>query len=307
MIPPYSRVINYSRFCQTEEEFHATYGLSLVGIDPAILTDKMISDVDWLSVYKVPRATGKVKVKHVRPELYDQCMVMHQKVYQEIPVNYELSVSFARAFAYENCTTAKQSMKESLFRVAWALAAEVLVERRKRMGILEQRIQRFTNMSGDDASIELQNTIDSRKIENYSANVDIHTQPCTYMNSVNEIGEIMLYTIKSTIDEACHTLECRKGDLEKATLSNATENKVSAAVIEIRNKLESAVKELAGSVSLDAERKIQLQTQIQVLSQNLDLLGVEKHACNKVPEMQVLQNYLEVICPSSFNLYTSIL
>ena len=77
------------------------------------------------------------------------------------------------------------------------------------------------------------------------------------MNSVNEIGEIMLYTIKSTIDEACHTLECRKGDLEKATLSNATENKVSAAVIEIRNKLESAVEEIAGSVSVDGERKIQ--------------------------------------------------
>ena len=159
-------------------------------------------------------------------------------------------------------------------------------------------------MSGDDASIELQNTRESRKIENYSANVHIETQPCTYMNTVNEIGEIMLYTIQSTIDEACHTLECRKCDLEKATLSNATENKVSAAVIEIRKKLELAVAELEGSVSVDGERRIQLQTQIQVLSQNLDLLGVERHTCNKVPKMQVLQTYLKVKFLSSCNVYT---
>ena len=73
-------------------------GLNL-GLKTKSNTDKLISDADWLSVYKVPRVKGKVKLKHVRPELYDACMMLHQKVHQEILVNKELSVAFARAFA----------------------------------------------------------------------------------------------------------------------------------------------------------------------------------------------------------------
>ena len=60
------------------------------GIDPVVLTDKLISDIDWLSVYKVPRVKGKVKLKHVRLELYNNCMRLHQKEHQEIPVNNKL-------------------------------------------------------------------------------------------------------------------------------------------------------------------------------------------------------------------------
>ena len=106
------------------------------GINPVVLTDKLISDIDWLSVYKVPKVKGKVKLKHVRPELYDDYMRLHQKVHQEIPVNNELSVVFARAFAYEYCKTAKEATDLEMYRVAWALAGEALVERCRKMGNL---------------------------------------------------------------------------------------------------------------------------------------------------------------------------
>ena len=68
-----------------------------------MVADKLIRDIDSLSVYKGPGVNGKVKLKHVRLELYDDCMRLHQKVYQEILVNNELSVAFTRAFAYEYC------------------------------------------------------------------------------------------------------------------------------------------------------------------------------------------------------------
>ena len=50
----------------------------------------MVTDLDWLSVYKVTRVKGKVKVKHVCHEHYENCMVLHQKLHQEIPTNKKL-------------------------------------------------------------------------------------------------------------------------------------------------------------------------------------------------------------------------
>ena len=143
LVPPYPRVLNFAKFCETKEDFNNIYGLSLEGIDPIVLTDKLISDVDWLSVYKVPRVKGKVKLKHVRPELYDDCMRLHQKVHQEIPVNNELSIAFARAFAYEYCKTTKEATNPELDRVAWVLAGEAWIEHYCKMGNMQQKLTRF--------------------------------------------------------------------------------------------------------------------------------------------------------------------
>ena len=88
-------------FYETKEDFNQVYGPSLEGMDRAMLTNKLISDIDWLSVYKALKVKGKVKLKHVRPELYEDCVRLHQKVHQTIPMNNELSLAFARAFTYE--------------------------------------------------------------------------------------------------------------------------------------------------------------------------------------------------------------
>ena len=70
-------MLNFAKFCETKEDFHNTYGLSLKGVDPAVLSDKLISDVDWMTIDTVPRVKGKVKLKHVRADLYDDCMRLH--------------------------------------------------------------------------------------------------------------------------------------------------------------------------------------------------------------------------------------
>ena len=153
-------MLNFAKFCKTKEDFHNIYGLSLEGIDPAVLIDRLISDVDWMLVYKVPRVKGKGKgkLKHVRPDLYDDCMRLHQKVHQEILVNNELSVSFARAFAYKYCKIAKESRDLEMYRVAWAIYGEASVERCWKMGILQQKMARFWSMAVDDATANSQQT-----------------------------------------------------------------------------------------------------------------------------------------------------
>ena len=150
--------MSFTKFCERKEDFNLIHGLSLDGIDPAVLTDKLICDADWLSVYKVPRVKGKVKLKHVRPELYDDYMPLHQEVHQEIPVNNELSVAFARAFAYEHCKTTKEETNPKMYRVAWAVVGEASIERCRKMGSLQQKMARFWSMAVDDA------TVDSKQI-----------------------------------------------------------------------------------------------------------------------------------------------
>ena len=58
-------MLNFAKSCETKEDLNHIYGLSLEGIDPALLTDKLISDIDWLPVYNVTRLKGNVKLKHV--------------------------------------------------------------------------------------------------------------------------------------------------------------------------------------------------------------------------------------------------
>ena len=64
--------------------------MSLDGIDPVMLTNKLINVIDSLLVYTVTRVKDKIKLKHVRPKLYEDCMRLHQKEHQEIPVKNEL-------------------------------------------------------------------------------------------------------------------------------------------------------------------------------------------------------------------------
>ena len=54
LVPPYPRVLNFPNLRKIKEDFNHLYGLSLEGIDPTVLTNKMTTDVEWLVVYKVP-------------------------------------------------------------------------------------------------------------------------------------------------------------------------------------------------------------------------------------------------------------
>ena len=101
-LPHYRKAINHNQFCQMREEFHNVYVLFLIGIDRNVFSDTMISDEDWLSVFKCPRFRGKVHLRNLRMKHFDDCMIRHQKVHQGIDINYKLIFAISRAFAYEN-------------------------------------------------------------------------------------------------------------------------------------------------------------------------------------------------------------
>ena len=63
LVPPYPRVLNFQTFYEMKEDFNHVYGLSLEGLNPLVLTNKMITNVKWLSVYKVTKVKDKVKIK----------------------------------------------------------------------------------------------------------------------------------------------------------------------------------------------------------------------------------------------------
>ena len=42
-----------------------------------MLIDKLITDIEWLLVYKVTQVKAEFKLKHVRPELYEDWMRLH--------------------------------------------------------------------------------------------------------------------------------------------------------------------------------------------------------------------------------------
>ena len=125
------------------EEFHAQYGLTLSSTDPANISERSLSDADWLSVFTEQRQGSKVKLKHFRLELFETLIVLHPKVYQEVPLNLELSIVFAFGFAFEHSATAKQSTNKGMLQVAWAIAVEAHVEYCKQKGTLQQKIHRF--------------------------------------------------------------------------------------------------------------------------------------------------------------------
>ena len=39
-------MLKFAKFCEIKENFNNIFGLSLEGIEPAILTNKLISDLD---------------------------------------------------------------------------------------------------------------------------------------------------------------------------------------------------------------------------------------------------------------------
>ena len=148
-------------------------------------------------------------------------------MHQEILVNNELSVSFARAFAYEYCKTTKEFRDPEMYRVAWAVYGEASVERCRKMGTLAKKIDRFWSMAVVDA------TADSQQNRGHTP----HRHP--RKANVDDTGETLVSYMLKNVHEACETLAFFKTDLEKATMAFAKETKVTLAVTTIRNKIPS--------------------------------------------------------------------
>ena len=109
-------------------------------MDPRTLRGKNdISSKDWSDVFSCPKpesaqgtgAARRVKCYNVKMEHLERLIHRHWDVYQQEPNNYEIGLLFAKAFALENCTAAKQAStteEKERYTIAWAHFAEEVMQ-----------------------------------------------------------------------------------------------------------------------------------------------------------------------------------
>ena len=85
----------------------------------------------------------------------------------------------------------------------------------------------------------------------------------------NEMGEKLLNTIQSHIKDAMNAVSILQSDFENESFLQATENKLSGVIIEIRKKLQERSEELECEELLDFECRIKLQIEIRVAYWNV--------------------------------------
>ena len=144
--------VNYprqTRFCASKEEFHEEYGLSLEGQDPKLLTDQDFTDAQWLSVWTQKRHINeKTRLRNLRPEFFEECVLLYHQVYQTAPPNNEVSVHFANGFTYKQCRASKRSEDKDRYKVCWAIFAEGVTKTIMRQKKLNQKMEKWRIVNG---------------------------------------------------------------------------------------------------------------------------------------------------------------
>ncbi|MCO5574130.1 hypothetical protein L7F22_027909, partial [Adiantum nelumboides] len=134
-----------TKFCFTKEDFHTKYGLCLVGHNPKLLCDDDFLDEEWLSVWLYKRhQKEKMHLKGLRPEMYEECLLLYHKVYQGAPPNNKVGVHFAHGFTWQKCKGAEDS--EGL--VAWALYAEGVIKMLRQQKTLNGKLEKWRSTNG---------------------------------------------------------------------------------------------------------------------------------------------------------------
>lgn len=134
-----------TKFCFTKEDFHTEYGLCLVGQDPKLLCDDDFSDEEWFRVWLYKRhQKEKMHLKGLRPEMYEECLLLYHKVYQGAPPNNEVGVHFAHGFTWQKCKGAEDS--EGL--VAWAVYAEGVIKMLRQQKTLNRKLEKWRSTNG---------------------------------------------------------------------------------------------------------------------------------------------------------------
>lgn len=133
-------------FCIKKEDFHAVYGLALVGVNPRDLLDKDIPKEVWLAVFKeLHCGKGAIKARLVCDKFKEAVRGLHRAVYQEEKItNGELSIAFAKGLAFH---FGGDKLHASCKPVAWALFAEEAMKMSAVRGELERKRKRWLSAS----------------------------------------------------------------------------------------------------------------------------------------------------------------
>ncbi|MCO5585755.1 hypothetical protein L7F22_039691 [Adiantum nelumboides] len=134
-----------TKFCFTKEDFRIEYGLCMVDRDPKLLCDDDFSNEEWLRVwlYKCHQKE-KMHLKGLRPEMYEECLLLYHKVYQGALPNNKVGVHFAHGFTWQKCKGAEDF--EGL--VAWAVYAEGVIKILHQQKTLNRKLEKWRSTNG---------------------------------------------------------------------------------------------------------------------------------------------------------------
>ncbi|KAI5055376.1 hypothetical protein GOP47_0028897 [Adiantum capillus-veneris] len=139
--------------------------------------------------------------KALKPEYYEAFMLQHHKVYQEPPINYIVSIAYARAFVLENCkannTTRKSPTNNKDWErkpIAWAMFTKEYVANVIKKNTLAQKVDRWREANGAThvvASPLLNVKLEGKhEVEEVSiVNVDLHDHILAAKKMVSTFSE----------------------------------------------------------------------------------------------------------------------
>ncbi|MCO5596411.1 hypothetical protein L7F22_050473 [Adiantum nelumboides] len=138
------------------------------------LCDDDFSDEEWLRVWLYKRhQKEKMHLKGLRPEMYEECILLYHKVYQGAPPNNKVDVHFAHGFTWQKCKGAKDF--EGL--VAWAMYAEDVIKMLRQQKTLNRKLEKWRSTNGPCLGSEWK--FNAKNMPNYTDNIgtsfDWHT------------------------------------------------------------------------------------------------------------------------------------
>ncbi|MCO5573812.1 hypothetical protein L7F22_027587 [Adiantum nelumboides] len=173
-----------TKFFFTKKDFHTEYGLCLVGHDPKLLCDDDFSDEEWLRVWLYKRhQKEKMPLKGLRPEMYEECLLLYHKVYQGAPPNNEVGVHFAHGFTWKKCKGAEDF--EGL--VAWAVYAEGVIKILRQQKTLNRKLKKWRSTNGPYLGSEWK--FNAKNMPNYTNSTGTGYDWHTYSNGHQFLGK----------------------------------------------------------------------------------------------------------------------
>ncbi|MCO5599071.1 hypothetical protein L7F22_053170 [Adiantum nelumboides] len=142
------------------------------------------TDEEWLRVWLYKRhQKEKMHLKGLRPEMYEECLLLYHKVYQGAPPNNEVGVHFAHGFMWQNCKGTEDS--EDL--VAWAVYAEGVIKMLRQHKTLNRKLEKWRSTNGPCLASEWK--FNAENMPNYTDSTGTDYDWHTYLGGHQFLGQ----------------------------------------------------------------------------------------------------------------------
>ncbi|MCO5594387.1 hypothetical protein L7F22_048417 [Adiantum nelumboides] len=262
---------------------------AVTGLDLKLLCDDDFSDEEWLRVWLYKRhQKEKMHLKGLRPETYEECLLLYHKVYQGAPSNNEVGVHFAHGFTWQKCKDTEDSeglvawavYAEGL--VAWAMYAEGVIKMLHQQKTLNRKLEKWRSTNGPCLRSEWK--FNAENMPNYTDSSSTGFDWQTYSDISN-----MKANAAEKLKEKQQCLEAIKIALDQSKTKRDEQVALmrgTAKIIERQNKDMEELKLHKAGLVPNEEAMAKLETLIQIRKEALKDMGlyIEVHNLDNLGE-----------------------